>query len=101
HDDVRPAVLGGAGVDDRDDVRVVGDRDGGLELLLDRVRGGHVVVDEQHLDRDGAVEALLDGAVDERGGPVRYHLEVAEAGDGRGEGTQGGEIGRASRRETK
>nr|WP_279583200.1 hypothetical protein [Fodinicola feengrottensis] len=80
HDDVRVAGRGGAGVDDRHDVRVAGQPHGEVEFALDVVCG-RLFVDSQHLDRHHPADPLLDAPVDERRAAVRDQLQLAVADD--------------------
>jgi len=76
HDDVRAAVVGHAGVDDADDVRLAGERDGGLQLAGNVRRRGHDVVDQQDLDGHGPVQPDLGRAEHHSGAAVGDELEI-------------------------
>ena len=86
HDDERKAVGGLADVVDRDDVRLARERRGRArlpeealaELVLPRVAL------REHLDRDGATEPLVGGAIDVAHPAVRDELLHGVAGRERG-----------------
>ena len=75
HDDVRPVILGHAGIDDRDDVRLARQCHGRRQLPLgvDRHRAR---VDGDHFDRHRSVEPGLDRPEHQRRGAVRDQLRV-------------------------
>jgi hypothetical protein len=82
HRQVRP-VADHPGVEDRHHVRLAGELDRGLELLLELLVRGEIVQPEQ-LDRDGAVQVLHGGLVDVGAGAATMQPDVGVAGDPRG-----------------